>query len=157
VVTFRTVEQLKSAVGSVLGESGWRLVPQQAVDAFADLTDDHQWIHVDVDRAAGSQFGGTIVHGYFTLALGPVLAAEVYRFEDFEFGLNYGLDRLRFPAVLQVDSRLRLRAQLVDVREVTGGVQLQINHEFHSDRSDKPVCVAEVLMRLYPKPSGDTA
>ncbi|HEX4466756.1 MAG TPA: MaoC family dehydratase [Solirubrobacteraceae bacterium] len=137
--------------GQELGLSGWHEVLQSEIDTFADLTADHQWIHVDVERARASPFDGTIAHGFYTLALGPGLAAEIYTFEGFAFGLNYGLDRVRFPAPMPVGGRVRLRARLAAVDDLAdGGIQVAITHTFEHEQGEKPVCVAEALGRFYP-------
>lgn len=114
---------LSSLVGSELGTSDWHEVTQSQVDAFADATGDHQWIHVDPERAAKSPFGSTIAHGYLTLALVPALLAEAVRVEGISMGVNYGANRIRFPSPVPVGSRLRLRARLDALDEVQGGAQ----------------------------------
>lgn len=150
MLTLEGIQELKDRVGEELGVSAWHLVTQEDVDRFADVTGDHQWIHVDVERARATQFGGTIVHGYFTLSLTPQLAASIYTFKGFAYALNYGLDRVRYPAPMPVGKRLRMRAQLTRVDEVAGGVQVAITHAFECEGASKPVCVAEALVRLYP-------
>jgi acyl dehydratase len=147
--TFTGLDEVRAAVGEDLGTSEWHEITQAAVDAFADVTGDHQWIHVDVERAKRSAFGGTIAHGYFTLSLGPRLADDVYRFEGIAFGVNYGLDRVRFPAPVPVGSRVRLRVKLDAVTDVAGGIQVKLIQTFEREGHDKPVCVAEMLVRLY--------
>lgn len=144
------VEGLRTHVGEELGVSGWHLITQEEVDRFADVTGDHQWIHVDADRAKATPFGGTIAHGYFTLSLGPWLAESVYAFEGFAYGLNYGLDRVRYPSPMPVGKRVRMRAHLTSVTDVPGGVQIALTHTFECEDAEKPVCVAKVLARLYP-------
>jgi acyl dehydratase len=153
MVVLEGIEGVKARVGEELGVSDWHTVTQAAVDSFADVTGDHQWIHVDTDRAE-REFGGTIAHGFFTLSLGPGLAESLYAFEGFAYGLNYGLDRVRFPAPMPVGARLRLRARLNDVTDVEGGIQIVIGHVFECEGSEKPVCVAEALGRLYTLPPG---
>jgi acyl dehydratase len=138
---------LEAKVGEELGVGPWHEITQEAVDAFADATGDHQWIHVDVERARESAFGGTIAHGYFTLSLGPQMADEVYALDGFAFGLNYGLDKLRFPAPMPVGGRLRMRATLTAVTPTPdGGLRVGITHTFEGEGIDKPVCVADVLL-----------
>ena len=149
--TLTGIDELRSKVGEELGVSDWHEVTQDAIDQFADVTGDHQWIHVDRERAAASQFGGTIAHGYFTLSIGPRLAEQVYAFDGFAFGLNYGLNRLRFPSPLPVGQKVRMRATLTKVEDVAGGVQAELTHTFEREGGEKPVCVAEVLVRLYPE------
>jgi acyl dehydratase len=143
------VDGVKARLGEDLGVSEWHTVEQGDIDTFADVTNDHQWIHVDVARAADSPFEGTIAHGFYTLSLGPGLAEGIYRFSGFAHGLNYGLDRVRFPAPMPVGKRIRLRATLRSVSDIDGGVQVELTHSFECEGESKPVCVAEVLGRLY--------
>ena len=149
-VVIRGVEGLEAHVGQELGVSGWLTVSQGLVDDFARLTGDDQWIHVDVERARQTPFGGTIVHGYLTLSLAPRLSREIVRFEGFSHALNYGLGRVRFPAPLPVGSRIRLRSLLTRVDTVAGGVQVTVEHTWEREGTDKPVCTAECLSRFYP-------
>jgi acyl dehydratase len=149
VVVLDGVDGVRARLGEELGVSGWHEVTQADVDVFAEVTGDDQWIHVDVDRARASRFGGTIAHGFYTLSLGPGLADDVYRFEGFSFGLNYGLGRVRFPSPMPVGGRLRLRAQLTGADDIDGGVQVTLTHTFERDGGDKPVCVADALGRFY--------
>jgi acyl dehydratase len=150
-VTLAGLDGIRAHAGQELGVSSWQAVTQDDIDKFADLTRDHQWIHVDVERAKDSAFGGTIAHGYYTLSLAPGLCEEVYEITDVAFGLNYGLNRIRFPAPLPVGSWVRLRAALTSVEDVGGdGLQLTLTLTFESDPGDKPVCVAESLVRVYP-------
>jgi acyl dehydratase len=144
------VAELVAAEGEVLGTSDWHEVTQAAVDGFADVTGDHQWIHVDVERARATPFGGTIAHGYLTLALAPRLNAQIVRFEGFAYALNYGLGRVRFPAALPVGRRVRATTRLAKVEPVQGGVQTTLEITFEGEGIAKPVCVAETLARLYP-------
>jgi acyl dehydratase len=120
------------------------------IDAFADATGDHQWIHVDPERAKETPFGGTIAHGLFTLGLGPKLSYEMFSIEGIAFGINYGYDRVRFPAPLPVDSKVRMRATLSQIDDVPGGVQFKITQTFELEGGEKPVCVAESLSRAFP-------
>lgn len=143
------IEDIKARVGRELGVSDWHLVTQQDIDTFAEVTGDRQWIHVDVERAKQSPFGGTIAHGYYTLSLAPKLTAELLSFEGFAFGINYGLNKVRFPAPLPVGARVRMRAALDAVEDVAGGIQLVTTLTFEVDGGAKPVCVAEALIRLY--------
>lgn len=145
----RGIEGLRELVGQELGVSGWHEVRQEDVDDFARVTGDDQWIHVDSERAASSPFGGTIAHGYLTLSLGPLLTKEIFTVEDVEFGINYGLNRVRFPSPMPVGGRIRMRATLTALEDVSGGVQVTITQTFERDGGDKPVCVAESLGRLY--------
>ncbi|MDR7274674.1 MaoC family dehydratase [Catenuloplanes atrovinosus] len=142
---------LVAAAGEHLGFSDWTVVGQPRIDAFAAATGDDQWIHVDPARAAQGPFGTTIAHGYLTLSLIPALSWQVYRIEGVRMGINYGLDRVRFPAPLPSGSRVRAGVQLVSVTPV-GGDALQIAAEVTIEREggDKPVCVARTLSRVYP-------
>jgi acyl dehydratase len=149
MLTLTGVEEVKARVGEELGVSDWHAVTQESVDAFAGVTGDHQFIHVDPERAKQTPFGGTIAHGLYTLSLYPALSAGLANFEGFAFGLNYGLDRVRFPAPLPVGSRVRVRGKLISADDVPGGIQLKTEYTFERDGGDKPVCVAEALVRLY--------
>ena len=132
-----------------LGTSGWQLIDQARIDTFAGLTGDHQWIHVDPERAAQTPWGSTIAHGLYTLSLGPQFTFALFTIEGFAFGLNYGYNKVRFPAPLPVDSRVRMRATLSSVDDVPGGVQLTITQTFEREGEEKPVCVAEAVSRMY--------
>ena len=147
--TITGIEELRARVGEELGTSAWHEIDQARVDEFARVTGDHQWIHVDPERARETPLGGTIAHGYLTLSLGPMLTNEVLELRGFTHGVNYGLDRVRFPAPLPVGSRVRMRAVLTSVDDVPGGVQVLITQTFEREGTDKPVCVAESLGRLY--------
>jgi acyl dehydratase len=148
--TITGLEELTQAEGETLGTSGWHEVDQAAIDAFADATGDHQWIHVDTERAKDTPFGGTIAHGYYTLSLAPHLTEQVMKLEGFAMAINYGLNRVRFPAPLPVGSKVRLSAKLARVEEVRGGAQMTLELTFEREGGDKPVCVAESLSRVYP-------
>jgi acyl dehydratase len=147
--TINGLEELRTAEGETLGTSEWHEVTQEAIDGFADVTGDHQWIHVDPERAKDTPFGGTIAHGYYTLSLAPALSAEIVSYEGFAFAVNYGLNRLRFPAPLPVGTRVRLTARLLRVEDVPGGAQLTAELTFEREGGEKPVCVAEALSRVY--------
>jgi acyl dehydratase len=149
ILTLTGLDEVKAHVGQELGASDWHDVTQEEIDEFARVTGDDQWIHVDVERAKETPFGGTIAHGYYTLCLAPMLSYEMFKLEGFAFGLNYGLNRVRFPAPLPVGDRVRMRAKLLDVRDVTGGAQLTTELTFEREGGDKPVCVAESLSRVY--------
>ncbi len=149
MLTLNGLEEVKAHVGQELGVSDWHEVTQEDIDRFADVTGDHQWIHVDVERAKETPFGGTIAHGYYTLSLAPMFSYELFSFEGFTFALNYGLNKVRFPAPLPVGSRVRMRARLAAVDEVPGGAQITNEVTFERDGGDKPVCVAETLVRVY--------
>jgi acyl dehydratase len=148
MVTIDGIAGLRRRAGEELGVSPWHEITQQEIDAFAQLTGDHQWIHVDAARAASSPFGSTIAHGLLTLSLGPRFSQQIYEIVNVDFGLNYGYGRVRFPAPLPVGSRVRMRARLESVEDVPGGVQITIGQAFERDGLDKPVCVAEILIRV---------
>ena len=149
MLTISGVDELKAKAGEELGVSEWHEVTQDAIDAFANVTGDHQWIHVDPDRAAQTPWGGTIAHGLYTLSLGPRFTFGMFTIEGFAFGLNYGYNKVRFPGPLPVGSRLRMRATLSSVDDVPGGVQLTITQTFEREGEDKPVCVADAVSRMY--------
>jgi acyl dehydratase len=149
MLTISGIDELRAKVGEELGVSEWHEVTQEEIDAFADATGDHQWIHVDPERAAETPFGSTIAHGLYTLSLGPRFTFALFTIEGFAFGLNYGYNKVRFPAPLPVDSRLRMRATLASVDDVAGGVQLTITQTFEREGEEKPVCVAESVARMY--------
>src|SRR5919106_1346689 len=125
--TVLQLSDLAGHVGKHLGYSGWRLVDQEQINRFADATGDHQWIHVDPERAAGGPFGTTVAHGYFTLALTSVCLFEILRVEGARMVVNYGLNKVRFPAPVPSGSKVRLSAELAAVEEIAGGVQVVIN------------------------------
>jgi acyl dehydratase len=148
--TFGSVGELTGAAGTLLGPGPWLEVDQSRVDLFADATGDHQWIHVDPDRAAQGPFGGTIAHGYLTLSLLPVLMKDLYSVDGVRMGINYGLNKVRFPAPVRVGSKVRLTAEIASVEEIGGGgVQLVLRSTVEADGLDKPVCVAESVVRYY--------
>ncbi len=148
--TFASIDELSAAAGEILGPGPWYPVDQRRVDLFADATDDHQWIHLDPERAAAGPFGGTIAHGYLTLSLLPALVSRLYRVEGVRMGVNYGLNRVRFPAPLRVGCSVRATVTLNEVRPVgDGAVQLAATVTVDSDAGGKPVCVAETVSRLY--------
>jgi acyl dehydratase len=147
--TITGLEELKAAEGEELGVSDWHEVSQDDINAFADATGDHQWIHVDPERAKDTPFGSTIAHGYYTLSLAPKLTAEVFEMEGFAFAINYGLNKVRFPAPLNVDSRFRMRAKLAELSDIQGGAQMIMELTFEREGADKPVCVAQSVVRVY--------
>jgi acyl dehydratase len=148
--TINGIEELKANVGEELGVSDWYDVTQERVNAFADATGDHQWIHVDPERAKDTPFGGTIAHGLMTLSLGPVFGEQVFTISGIAFALNYGYGKVRFPAPVPVGAKLRMRAALSAVEDVAGGVQMTVTQTFEVEGGTKPVCVAESLARVYP-------
>jgi len=140
---------LPAHVGSHLGYTPWRELDQERVNQFADATDDHQYIHVDVERAKASPFGGTIAHGYLTLSLVPSITAQLLKVTDAATGVNYGVDRVRFPAPLPVGGQWRGGGEIVEVSEVPGGVQAKFRATVEVKGSEKPAMVADCLVRLY--------
>ncbi len=144
------LEDLPQRVGSVLGISDWITIDQARIDTFAAVTGDEQWIHVDPERAAAGPYGATVAHGYLTLSLLPLFAASAFKFTNQRAGINYGLNRVRFPAPVPVGSRLRGRFELLACEPVDGGVQLTLRVTIEREGSDVPVCVAEALSRRYP-------
>jgi acyl dehydratase len=148
--TTTTLAELPGLKGQVLGVSDWFEVTQDRVNTFADATEDHQWIHVDPERAAAeSPYGGPIGHGFLTLSLFVPMWEQVVEVSDMKMAVNYGLNKVRFPAPVPVGSRIRLTATLTDVEEVKGGLQLVVAGVIEREGGDKPVCVLEALMRFY--------
>ncbi len=145
-LTINGIDGLKAHVGEDLGVSSWHEVTQADVSAFAELTGDRQWIHVDPERARATPFGGTIAHGYYTLSLAPRFLEQLLRVDGIGPMLNYGLNKLRFPAVLPVGDRVRMHIRLRAVDDVSGGVMVTFELTFEREGGDKPVCVAEALM-----------
>ena len=141
---------LKEPVGQHLGYSDWHDVTQEQVNLFADATGDHQWIHVDVEKAKAGPFGGPIAHGYLTLSLTPTLISEAFQVSGISMGINYGLNKLRFPSPVPVGSKIRAGVVLGSVEDASGGAtQVQLNVTYEIEGGSKPVCVAEVLFRYY--------
>jgi acyl dehydratase len=147
--TITGLDELQASEGEVLGTSDWHAVTQEAIDRFADVTGDHQWIHVDVERATDTPFGGTIAHGYYTLSLAPMFTEQVLSLEGFAFAINYGLDKVRFPAPVPVGSRVRATVALAELREIPGGAQMTLELTFEVEGGEKPACVARTLARVY--------
>jgi acyl dehydratase len=146
----QNLEELKKMAGREVGVSEWHLVTQEAINLFADATLDHQWIHVEPERAKReSPFGGPIAHGYYTLSLAPYLLADIMDVKEKKMGVNYGLNKLRFTAPVPVPSKVRLRAVLAQVEEIKGGVQATFNLNFEVEGKEKPACVAEAIYRYY--------
>jgi acyl dehydratase len=140
---------LRDAVGTHLGYTEWREMTQERVNQFADATDDHQFIHVDPERAKQTPFGGTIAHGYLTLSLMAPVMGELMHISDVKMGLNYGLDKVRFPAPLPVGAQWRGGAEIVEVTEVASGLQVKVKGTIEVKDAEKPACVAECLVRLF--------
>ena len=148
--TIQGIAGLKDLVGQHLGYSDYVEITQEQVNLFADATGDHQWIHVDVERAkAESPFGGPIAHGYLTLSLGPTLAPQIMRVDGIKMGVNYGVDKVRFPSPVPVGSKLRLGAQLDEVEDIAGGAQVHMTFTYECEGAPKPSCVAQIIFRYY--------
>jgi acyl dehydratase len=145
--TVRGAEGFHALVGTHLGYSEWQVIDQKRVDLFADATGDHQWIHVDPERAKDGPFGGAIAHGYLTLSLAPTMLSEILTVEGMKFGVNYGCNKVRFPSPVPVGSELRLGAAVGGVEDVGGGVQVTIDLTFEVKDAPKPACVAQVVYR----------
>ncbi len=146
----QNLEELKKMAGQEVGVSDWHPVTQQAINLFADATLDHQWIHIDVERAKReSPFGGPIAHGYYTLSLAPYLLANVFDVKEKKMGVNYGLNKLRFTAPVPIPSKVRVRATLAQIEEIKGGVQATFDLQFEVEGKEKPACVAEAIYRYY--------
>ena len=145
------LDGLRGLAGAEIGESAWLKITQDRIDAFADATDDHQWIHVDPQRAKDGPFGGTIAHGYLTLSLLIPMWTEMLRIEGIGMAVNYGLNRVRFPAPVPVDSSVRLRAAVAEVEDVADGAGVQLTVDFTVDLagSAKPAVVAQAVYRYY--------
>ena len=149
VTTTVGVEELRALTGQHVGYSSWHEVTQEQVDTFAEATGDHQWIHVDVERAKTGPFGGTIAHGYLTLSLTTQFMPEILESRGFSMGINYGCEKVRFPAPVPVGSELRCGATVDSVTDVPGGVQVQLTLVFEVRDAPKPACVATILVRKY--------
>jgi acyl dehydratase len=143
------IDGLKAKVGEHLGYSEYVEITQEQVNQFADATGDHQWIHIDVERAKSGPFGGPIAHGYLTLSLGPALSPQIMAVTGVAMGVNYGCNKVRFPSPVPVGSKLRLGAKLLDVEDVSGGAQVTMEFTFEVEGAPKPSCVAEVVFRYY--------
>ncbi|HVB13319.1 MAG TPA: MaoC family dehydratase [Candidatus Dormibacteraeota bacterium] len=145
----RSAEELLGLVGVDLGTGEWQEISQDQVGLFADATHDHQWIHVDPERARSGPFGQTIAHGFLTLALLPELVQPLLRVEGARLGVNYGLNRVRFPAPVPVGARIRAKAQLKEATAFEGGVQIVVETTVEIEGRPKPACVAETITRYY--------
>jgi acyl dehydratase len=148
--TFTSLDELADAVGEDLGTSDWVTIDQERVDRFADATGDHQWIHVDVERAKAGPFGGTIAHGYLTLSLIPWLGSTVFSLETPGAKLNYGVNKVRFPHPLLVGKRVRSHVSVGEVTDLPAGKQLVLRHTVEIEDEAKPACVAETVVLLLP-------
>lgn len=147
--TFDKITELESLVGQELGVSEWIVIDQERINLFAQASGDHQWIHLDAERASNGPFGTTIAHGFLTLSLLPELTANAFKVLDTKMGVNYGLNKVRFPAPVPVDSRVRGRFKLLSYEPLEGGAQLTIEATMERENGIKPVCVAESLSRRY--------
>jgi acyl dehydratase len=148
--TFTSPEELTAAVGEHLGYSDWRVIDQAQVNLFADATGDHQWIHVDTEKAAQGPFGTTIAHGYLMLSVLPAMMSEVYRVDGVRMGINYGLNKVRFPAPLPVGSKVRVGGTLLTVDAMPdGGYQIVNEATLEREGGEKPCCVAQTIARMY--------
>lgn len=149
-LTAHGIDGLKALAATDLGHTEWLEITQDRVNLFADATDDHQWIHVDVDKAAGGPFGGTIAHGYLTLSLIIPLFTRLLTINGMTMSVNYGLNKVRFPSPVRVGSKIRLRGAVADVTDVKGdGVEMLIDFTIEVDGGDKPACVAQAVLRHY--------
>ncbi|HVV24918.1 MAG TPA: MaoC family dehydratase [Pseudonocardiaceae bacterium] len=142
---FSDLAEFVAAKGEHLGYSDWHEITQEQVNLFADATGDHQWIHVDVERATAGPFGGPIAHGYLTLSLAPMLSQRIYRIEGLTMGINYGSNKVRFPSPVLVGSRVRGGAELLEVTEVAQGTQAVTRFTVEIENQPKPACVAEIV------------
>jgi acyl dehydratase len=147
---FHGIAELAAAAGTHLGYSDWHTVTQDQIDTFARATGDDQWIHVDAEKAARGPFGTTIAHGYLTLSLVPMLVWQVYKVEGVRMGVNYGADKLRFPAPVPVDSQVRAGVELLSVTPGAGGHQVKARITLERDGGDKPVCVVDTVSVVVP-------
>lgn len=147
--TFQHLAELESLVGQNVGVSEWITVDQQRIDLFAQATGDHQWIHLDAERAAEGPFGTTIAHGFLTLSLLPEMSASAFAVEDTRMGVNYGLGKVRFPAPVPSGSRVRGHFKLIRFEPIEGGAQVTVEVSMEREGTEKPVCVAESIARRY--------
>ncbi|EAQ00617.1 hypothetical protein JNB_10599 [Janibacter sp. HTCC2649] len=156
VTVYRGVDDLLAAIGQELGPTEWLTMQQARIDAFADATEDHQWIHVDPSRAAESPYGATIAHGFLTLSLLPYFMSSLRRFDGVRMGINYGLDKVRFPAAVPTGTRIRGRMRMDDVQALPdNGVQLTTTITVEVEDAAKPACVATLVSRYYFNASSD--
>jgi len=149
--TFKHPGELLAAAGMQLGCSEWLLIDQRRIDLFADATGDHQWIHVDPERAAAGPFGKTIAHGYLTLSLANQFLPEIMQVENVSMGVNYGCEKVRFPAPVPVGSRVRGSGEVISAAEVKGGVQVVVRMTIEIEGSERPACVVDTISRFFPE------
>jgi acyl dehydratase len=145
---FSSFEEIEKAVGEEIGTTDWVEITQERVDQFADATGDHQWIHVDVEKAKDGPFGGTIAHGYLTLSLVPWLGSQVFALDTPGAKLNYGVNKVRFPHPVLVGSRVRAKVAVGEVTDIPAGKQLTLKYVIEIEGQDKPACVAETVVLL---------
>jgi acyl dehydratase len=143
--SFESLEAFRAAAGEEIGTGDWHTVTQEQINLFADATGDHQWIHVDPERAAEGPFGTTIAHGYLTVSLLPLLAQSVYQIDGLTMGVNYGINKLRFPSPVPVDSRIRATVTLREVSDISIGTQAVVSFVVEREGGDKPACIADVV------------
>ncbi len=148
--TFSTFDELEAAAGTEIGTTEWIEITQKRVNEFADATGDHQWIHVDVERAKEGPFGGTIAHGYLTLSLVPWLGSMLFHLDTPGAKLNYGINKVRFPNPVPVGSRIRSTVTIKEVTDLPAGKQLTVGHLIEIEGQSKPACVAETVVLLLP-------
>ena len=148
--TFETPADLLAAVGQHLGYSDWLEIDQQRINLFAEATCDHQWIHVDPERAADGPFGKTIAHGYLTLSLANLFLPQIMQVNNISMGVNYGCEKVRFPAAVPVGSQVRGGGEVISAQEVKGGVQIVVRMTIEIQGSDRPACVIDTISRFFP-------
>ncbi len=147
---FKTPLDMEASVGQRLGESEWLLIDQARINLFADATGDHQWIHVDPERAKTGPFGTTIAHGYLTMSLVNMFLPQIIDVQGISMGVNYGADKMRFPSPVKVNSRVRGVGELIAVEHVKGGIQSTVRVTVEIEGSDRPACVVDTISRYYP-------
>lgn len=147
---FKSPLDMEAAVGQRLGESEWLLIDQARINLFADATGDHQWIHVDPERAKTGPFGSTIAHGYLTMSLVNMFLPQIVDVQGISMGVNYGADKMRFPSPVKVNSRVRGVGDLIAVENVKGGIQATVRVTVEIEGSDRPACVVDTISRYYP-------
>jgi acyl dehydratase len=150
VKTFANLDELAAAKGTHLGHGAWHEVTQEEINLFADATGDHQWIHIDVEKARQGPFGAPVAHGYLTLSLIPLLVRDIYTVEGLKMGVNYGLNKVRFPSPVTVGSRVRAGAELVEMTDLPPGKQAVVKVTVEIEGNPKPGCVAETVVLLVP-------
>lgn len=147
---FDTPDALLGSEGAELGFTDWMVIDQQRIDLFADATGDHQWIHVDPERAKDGPFGKTIAHGYLTLSLANLFLPQLLQVDNVSMGVNYGCDKVRFPAPVPVDSQVRGRGEIISAEEMKGGVQVVVRITIEVEGNERPACVVDTISRFFP-------